>query len=129
MLQLRINSRRMWTSVFVGNKQERDKNGDYTGRLIPEYSEPVMFRGNLSPSRGTVRDDIFGESLQYSKTLSVTNMDIGINEQSILWDEKPVLDANGKADPKTAKYRVAAIARGHYHIHYALRQMNAEDGE
>lgn len=129
MLQQRINTTRIWYAKFAGSDFEVDENGDFTGAKKPKYSAVSTYRGNLSPARGVAENDIFGSNLRYSKTLSVSKMTLGIDEQTIIWDTEPVLDAKGEVDPKTAKYRVVGVAKGHYHIHYALRQMNPDESE
>lgn len=129
MLQLWINTRKVWYSHYLGMEQDTDENGDFTGEPISHYSAPRMLRANLSAARGTSENDIFGTNLRYSKTLSTSKMDTDIDELTLLWDKEPELDDNGEPDPKTAKYRVVGVAAGHYHIHYALRQMNPEESE
>ena len=130
MLQLRKNTQKIWYSTLSLSEDEVDENGDFTGHKVTKYSKPVMKRVNLSPARGTAETDIFGSNLRYSKTLSTSHMNLAIDERTLIWDEEPELDAEERPDPLTAKYRVVGIARGHYHVHYALRQMNpTEDKE
>lgn len=129
MLSAWINQKKVWYAFYEDEAPVIDENGDYTGENSSGYSEPHFTRANISPSRGTVENDIFGTNTSYSNTMSTTKMNLGIDEHSLLWDEEPALLPNGKADPKTAKYRVAAIARGHYHVHYALRQINRDESE
>ena len=129
MLQLRINTRKIWYSNFLSSEPETDRNGDFTGQDKPKYSTPTMIRANLSAARGTAENDIFGTNLRYSKTLSTSHMGLDIDEKSIMWDEEPELNGNGEPNPKTAKYRVVGVAAGHYHVHYALRQMNPTEDE
>ena len=125
MLNARINTKKVWYALYQDHEPTVDENGDFTGESVKSFGEVKMTRANLSPSRGTMENDIFGANLQYSKTMSTAKMNLGIDERTILWDKKPVLNEDGTpADPDSAKFRVAAIARGHYHIHYALRQMD-----
>ena len=129
MLNAWINTKKVWYALYIDHEEDVDENGDFTGESSSRFDRPVMTRANLSPARGTYEEDIFGANLAYSKTMSTAKMNLGIDERTILWDEEPEVDENGYADPLTAKYRVAAIAMGHYHVHYALRQMNREEGE
>ena len=131
MLNAWINTRKVWYAFFEDQIPEVDEDGNYTGEQLLVYGKPHMTRANLSASRGVARNDVFGLNTSYSKTMSTAKMNLGIDEQTLIWDEQPTLldDNSGRVDPKTAKYRVAAIARGHYHIHYALRQMNVSDEE
>ena len=128
MLNAWINTKKVWFSNFKESTEAVDENGDYTGEPTESYGVVQMTRANLSPARGTFEEDIFGANLRYSKTMSTAKMDLGIDERTILWDEEPKKNQDGTPrDPLSAKYRVAAIARGHYHIHYALRQMNVNE--
>ena len=131
MLNAWINTRKVWYAFFEDQIPEVDEDGNYTGEQLLVYGKPHMTRANLSASRGVARNDVFGLNTSYSKTMSTSKMNLGIDEQTLIWDEQPTLldDNSGRVDPKTAKYRVAAIAQGHYHIHYALRQMNGSDDE
>ena len=131
MLNAWINTRKVWYAFFEYQIPEVDEDGNYTGEQLLVYGKPHMTRANLSASRGVARNDVFGLNTSYSKTMSTSKMNLGIDEQTLIWDEQPTLldDNSGRVDPKTAKYRVAAIAQGHYHIHYALRQMNVSDEE
>lgn len=125
MLNMRINTKKIWYSLFEEGVEEVDENGDYTGNKISRYGKVRTTRANLSAARGTMENDIFGANLSYSKTMSTANMKLGIDERTLLWDEKPETERDGTpTDTDSAKYRVAAIARGHYQVHYALRQMN-----
>ena len=125
MLNAWINTKTVWFCNFTEGTPAVDANGDYTGEFDDGYGKVQMTRANLSPSRGTEREDLFGANLAYSKTMSTSKMDLDIDERTILWDEQPAVDASGyPTDPLSAKYRVAAIARGHYQVHYALREMN-----
>ena len=126
MLNARINEKRVWYALYEGEVPAVDDNGDFTGENKSMYSEPHFTRANISPSRGTVSDDMFGTNVSYSNTMSTAKINLEIDEHTLLWDEEPKLLSNGKCDPDTAKYRVAAIARGHYHVHYALRQNTVE---
>lgn len=129
MLGAWINQVNVWYANFSESTETVDENGDYTGEPTVSFGEVKKTRANLSPARGTFAEDIFGANLKYSKTMSTSHMDLGIDERTILWDEEPEVNQDGTPkDPLTAKYRVAAIARGHYHIHYALRQMNESEG-
>jgi hypothetical protein len=129
MLNARINEQKIWYALYEGEVDAVDEHGDFTGETPSSYGKVMLTRANLSGARGVTEQDIFGQDLHYSRTMSTAKMNLGIDERTILWDAEPVMDTEGRADPLTAKYRVAAIARGHYQVHYALRQMNPMDGD
>lgn len=122
MLDALINSRHIW----YGNPetvQVLDGNGDFTGEYETRITHLAHFRANVSPARGNAHEDYFGASLDYTATLSTANMRLPLDEQTLIWDEKPQLDEEGQADPLTAKYRIVAVARGHYQRHFALKEL------
>ena len=124
MLNAWINTKKIWYAFYEEEQPVKDSDGNYTGEYELVYGKPHLTRANLSAARGTASNDVFGLNAQYSKKMSTAKMDLGIDEQTLIWDEKPKMIDKTHVDPKSAKYRVAAIARGHYHVHYALRQMN-----
>lgn len=127
MLNCRINTKKIWYADNTGDAPVYNEDGDYTGEKKLTYGVPKMIRANISPARGGVAYDIFGANLKYSRTLSTTDMGLPINERTLIWVSEPGLLQDGTADPETADYRIAGIARGHYHVHYALKQINKED--
>lgn len=130
MRNLIRNNRTMWYAVSPSVTKEVDENGDFTGNEVMEPTKPVEFHANLSATRGTqgftgtgADVDYFGADVDYALIISTAQMDLPINEHSLIWTEKPVLDEDGFADPETAQYAVTAVARGIYHMKYAIKKM------
>ena len=117
MRDLYANQTAIWCCTRLKSEPAVDENGDYTGEPIRTYSQPVELRVCLSPSRGTVADDAFGQNVSYTRTIS-TCRQLRINEQSLIW----LTDPGKEPDPTTADYTVVAVARGLHHIKYALRE-------
>ena len=73
------------------------------------YGPPVFFQASLSAGKGSVRANVFGVDVDYTRTISTTDMDLPITETSLIWYKtKPVLLEDGTADPNSADYEVAA---------------------
>lgn len=129
MRNLIRNNRTMWYATFSNVVKPVDENGDYTGDDVPEYVEPVMFKANLSATRGTqgftgtgASTDYFGADVDYSLIISTAQMDLPIDEHTLIWTEEPVHDpVTGLVDPNTAQYVVTAVAHGIYHMKYAIK--------
>lgn len=122
------NNKTMWYATYKETVTENDENGDITGDDTIAYVEPVEFHANLSATRGTQgftgtgsTVDYFGANIDYSLIISTAEMDLPIDEYSLIWTEQPVL-VDGKADPNTAQYVVNAVARGKYHMKYAIKK-------
>jgi len=129
MLQPWINCVKIWYCNRDGEVDAVDENGDYTGEYVSSYGKPKTIRANISPARGESQSELFGQGIYYSNTLSTTHMHLDINEQTLIWTEEPGRRTDGSIDPETARYKVNAIAKGHYHVHYALKELtrDAED--
>ena len=130
MRDLIRNNRKMWYATFQEATKEVDEYGDYTGNEVPALVKPVEFHANLSATRGTqgftgtgASVDYFGADIDYALIISTAKMDLPINEHSYIWTEQPVLNGEGYADPETAQYAVTAVARGLYHMKYAIKRM------
>ena len=136
MRDLRANSRDLWYAVYLGVEEKTDANGDYTGERVEVYSKPVWFRANLSATRGTQgftgtgsSYDYFGADVKYDLIISTAQMDLPIDEYSLVWDAEPELDENDNVDYSKAKYRVKAVARGLHHMKYAIQTLQRNERE
>lgn len=130
MRDLQSNSRQMWYALYEGETDAVDEHGDVTGERKETYSEPVAFRANLSATRGTQgftgtgsSYDYFGADIKYDLIISTCNMDLPINEFSLIWTKEPALDGNDQVDYSQAEYRVTAVAHGLLHMKYAIRSL------
>lgn len=131
MRNLIRNNRRMWYATFSDIVKKVDENGDYTGDDEAEYVNPVEFHANLSATRGTqgftgtgASPDYFGADIDYALIISTAQMDLPINEHTLIWTSQPIADVNGLVDSNTAEYVVTAVARGLYHMKYAIKRMS-----
>lgn len=100
---------------------KRDENGDIEyieidGEKIPielgtvaGYNEPVLFYANISAGKGDAQADVFGSSVDYTRTISTTDMTCQIDELTLIWiDNKIEYNADGMVNPDSADYKVAA---------------------
>lgn len=114
---------------------ERDENGnivydeidgDLYPRIIAEragYSEPVEFYANISAAKGSSDSEVFGVSLDYTKTVSTSDMTLPISETSLIWFEtEPKYNADGTVDESSADYAVVAVARSLNNVVYAIKK-------
>lgn len=109
MRDLKKDTRGMWYALYGGKVPIYDDNGDYTGDDRIGYSAPVYFEANLSPGKGSAQAAVFGMDIDFTRSISTTDMDLPITETSLVWYEtEPVLLEDGTADPASADYEVAA---------------------
>ena len=128
MRDLRSNTRKLWYSLYQEKTKVYDENGDFTGDYEEGYAEPVAFRANLSATRGTqgftgtgASNEYFGSDVKYDLIISTSNMDLPIDEYSLIWTKTPAKTASGETDFEKAEYHVTAVARGIHHMKYAIR--------
>lgn len=106
MRNLIRNNRKMWYATFNDKTKQVDSNGDYTGDEIAEYVTPVEFHANLSATRGTqgftgtgASVDYFGADVDYSLIISTAQMDLPIDEHTLIWTENPFSPTPTPDDP------------------------------
>lgn len=135
MRSLNKNKQKIYYSTYQGKLIifERDEKGEIIydeidGELLPRiltekagYGEPDYFFANASAAKGRSDEEVFGVSLDYSKTISTTDMALPITETSLIWIEtEPVIKA-GVVDESSADYSVVAVARSLNSVVYALK--------
>ena len=86
-----------------------------TGSKMTLYSEPVMFKGNITMSGTDVDRREYGVSeANYEAILVMTKGEIPIEETSILWykttPQTKVVNGETYADDATADYRVLKVS-------------------
>lgn len=109
MRNLKKNERELWYALYKDKIPIVDENGDETGDYTTGYSSPVSFYANLSPGKGSAQAAVFGTDIDFTRSISTTDMELPITETSLIWYEtEPGLLKDGSADPDTADYEVAA---------------------
>lgn len=122
----------MWYATYQGVTDAVDTNGDITGEHTVSYSKPVQFEANLSATRGTqgftgtgASYDYFGADIQYDLIISTAQMDLPLDEFSLIWTKEPVV-VNNVVDYDSADFTVKAVARGLHHMKYAIRSLQRD---
>lgn len=102
--------------VYETDEEEKIKYTEVDGELIPipigtmaGYNEPVIFYANISAGKGDVQADVFGSSVDYSRTISTCDMDCPITKLTRLWIGcEPQYNEDGSVNGDSANYEVAA---------------------
>lgn len=124
MRSLKRNQQRLYYATYNNKIPITDENSDFTGNYEAGYSAPVSFYANVSPAKGSSQEEVFGKSLDYSRTVVTCDMTLPINEFSRIWIEtKPVIKPDGTADGDSADYSIVAIARSLNSVVYALKKL------
>lgn len=143
MRSLRKNKQPLYATYSEEIKvYQCDENGDIVyievdGEQIPVeigsapgYNAPVLFYANISSGRGDAQADVFGSSVDYTRTISTTDMTCPIDELSLIWINNRVeYNTDGTVNPDSADYKVAAYpAKSLYNIVIAIKKL-PEDGK
>ena len=123
MRLLKKNKQKLYYATYSDEipvyETDEDGNIKYTevdGELNPipigtmaGYNEPVIFYANISAGKGDVQADVFGSSVDYSRTISTCNMDCSITKLTRLWIGcEPQYNEDGSVNGDSANYEVAA---------------------
>lgn len=136
MRSLKRNQQKFWYSIYANQITiyERDENGEIVyvdeEKTIPKiiseragYNKPVSFCANISAAKGSSDSEVFGVSLEYTKTISTTDMTLPISETSLIWFEtEPVIRDDGTVDESSADYAVVAVAQSLNNVVYAIKK-------
>lgn len=123
MRSLKRNEQTFYYALYGEEVEEIDEEGNYTGETTIGYGNPVKVKANISASRGEASNEQFGVSLEYDKIICSCDMELPIEETSILWvDTKPVLDAIETTKTKH-DYIVKKVARSLNSVQYAIKKV------
>lgn len=110
------NKRTFYYALYNGQTEVEDEWGNATATYDVSYTEPVEMRGNISPSKGKASTEMFGEDLNYNKTILIDDMECPIDEHSVLWiDNTP---------DKPFDYIVVGVAKSLNTIAYAIKKVD-----
>lgn len=93
-----------------------DSDNNYTGEYTVAYTTPVLVKGNISASTGSVYESPFGLTEGYDKVIVCDDPDLGINEDAVIWVENAITDPYD--------YVVYRIARSLNSISIAIKKVD-----
>lgn len=143
MRSLKKNQQKLWYSTYADQITiyERDEagniiydeiDGERFPRILSEqagYNNPVSFYANISAAKGTSDSEVFGVSLDYTKTISTSDMTLPISETSLIWFEtEPKYNTDGIVNSNSADYSVVAVAKSLNNVVYAIKKRAKEGG-
>lgn len=130
MRNLKKNQRKMYYALFDKMVQQVDENGDETGDPVKHYTAPVKFKASLSSGNGSAQKEVFGTDVDFTRSISTTELNLPITETSLVWYETaPVLLEDGSADPDSADYEVAAPPADGLNVLVIALKARAKNGQ
>lgn len=126
------NMRDFHFAMYSGKNEIIDEYGNKTGEYEVIYSNPVKCKGNISAAQGEVQSRQFGDSESYDKVIVLDNVNIPIDEYSILWvditpliNEEGQLELNDKGEVVTPHdYIVKKVARSLNNVSIAISKVS-----
>lgn len=130
MRSLLKNQQKLYYAQYIGKVPILDDENLETGDYETGYSAPVSFYANISAGKGSSEEAVFGKEIEYTRTISTSDMKCPINEHSLIWIEtEPILKEDGTTDPASADYTVATIpAKGINSIMIAVKKRQRNGG-
>lgn len=137
MRSLKKNRQSFYYALYKGQKTiyKHDENGEilYADEAKeipiesgnkPMYSNPIKKSANFSAGKGSAHEDVFGKDIDYTRTISTADLKLPIDELSIIWVENtPQFLEDGSVDPKSADYKVTAIAKSLNNLVIAIKAL------
>lgn len=95
-----VRNRKIFYYAPYERKEEiEDEYGNKTGEYAVIYGKPIKCKANISAAQGEMQHRQFGNSETYDKVITLSKIDIPIDEYSILWvDKLPIINEDGTTD-------------------------------
>lgn len=122
MKTLDRNCRTFYYALYTGMTDVVDSSNYKTGEKTKTYGTQTAMKANISPARGATDLEIFGEDLNYTRTICTDDVNCPITEESILWIDTAPCDHLGVPYPHN--YVVTQIAKSINNIMYAIRKVD-----
>lgn len=88
MILMDRNKRTFSYCLFDTEVPIYDENNDETGETQVTYEEAVSVRANISAATGSSQIEQFGNFISYDKVIVTDDVDIPINENTVLFVDK-----------------------------------------
>ena len=121
MRTLERNKTSFYYALYLGKEENVDADGNLTGTYTVMYSNPVECKGNISASSGYVQVEQFGNDLQYDKVIVLDDVNIPIDENSVLWVDIEV--EHDKYGNPVFDYVVKKVARSLNSVSFAISKV------
>lgn len=115
MRGLERNKRLIYYALYFGEEQILDENGNKTSETEPVYGTPTALEVNISAAAGEDAVNAFGMFTGYTRTMTVTDTNCPIEEQTAVWF--------GISPTRSHNYVVTRKADSLNGIMYALQEV------
>lgn len=85
MRTLNKNKRTIYYALYLGETENTDASGYLTSESTPAYGPPEMLNCNISASVGAEATEVFGGFTNYTRAITVSDINCPMDEDSIVW--------------------------------------------
>lgn len=111
MRLLELNQTELWYVTRIGEIEAKDVDGNYTGELIIQYSDPKSINLHLYPASGKILEETFGLS---SNLDFVTHSNVKLEKGTLLYKDFPT-------DTSKYDFTISEILSSLTTTHYGLK--------
>jgi len=123
---LERNKSKFFYALYDSEEAVVDEYGNATGEHNVKHGDPIECHANVSAAKGETSARQFGENESYDKVIVLDDMNISIDEQTILWvDTLPTLDEDG-ATSTPHDYVVKKVARSLNSVSIAISKVKVD---
>ena len=103
MLCLKRNKQTIYYRLYTAETPILDAGGYDSGEVTNGYGDPVAISVNVSPARGSVSVEKFGNELNYDRVIVTDDMSCPISEGAILYVDVPTTGPHDYIVKRVAK--------------------------
>ena len=117
---LKRDTQTIFVSLYEERKEMKDEIGRFTGEYEVCRSKPIEIECSVSAAIGNSQIEVFGQMLNYDKTVIIDDVNFEINENAVLWIDKDI------AEPYD--YIINRIAKTPNYIALAVSKVDVSNG-
>lgn len=111
----------VYYKMYTGETYIQDEYGNDTGSPVPQYGELKTAYLSISSNKGSSESDLFGTIEDYDRTMTTSDINCEINEDSILW-------LDGADTTKAHNFIVKKRAPWKHSISFAVKKLEVSNG-
>lgn len=117
MRDLKRNTQKVYYKLYLGEQSVIDQYGNESGSHVPVYSDLMAADLVVSPNKGAAETEQFGSVLSYDRTMTTSDVNVLIDENSVLW-------VDGADTSGAWNYEVKKRAPWKNSVQFAISQVN-----
>ena len=87
---LKRDKRLVCVSLYEERRECTDEIGRYSGEYEVVRSKPIEIECSVSAAVGNSQIEVFGQMLNYDKTVIIDDVNFEIDEHAVLWIDKAI---------------------------------------